>query len=140
MVIVEASTMSGWAVEQLRGLGVEVVVMDPRRGRLIAETRRKNDRADAKVLAELARTGALPRPLSLPSEQARTLRARLVVRRGLIGQRNAILCRARALLRSVGIRLSTAGLRQAEHWDKLLHRRDLPLKSFQIESFLLFTR
>jgi transposase len=64
MVIVEASTMSGWAVEHLRGLGAEVVIVDPRRVRSIAETRRKNDRADARVLAELARTGALPRPLS----------------------------------------------------------------------------
>ena len=70
--------MSSWVVEQLRGLGAEVVMVDPRWVRLIAETRRKNDRADARVLAELARTRALPQPLSLPSEQARTLRARLV--------------------------------------------------------------
>lgn len=69
-VVLEASTMSGWAVERLRRLGEEVVVVDPRRVRLIAETRRKNDRADARVLAELARTGALPRPHSLPSERA----------------------------------------------------------------------
>ncbi len=126
MVVVEASTMTGWAVEQLRRVGAEVVVVDPRRVRLIAETRRKNDRADARVLAELARTGALPPPLTLPSEQARVLRARLAVRRGFVAQRSAILCRAGALLRSVGIRVSTRGLQRPGQWDKLLRRRDLP--------------
>ena len=126
MVVVEASTMTGWAVEQLRRVGAEVVVVDPRRVRLIAETRRKNDRADARVLAELARTGALPPPLTLPSEQARVLRARLAVRRGFVAQRSAILCRAGALLRSVGIRVNTRGLQRPGQWDKLLRRRDLP--------------
>ncbi len=126
MVVVESSTMTSWAVEQLRKVGAEVVVVDPRRVRLIAETRRKNDRADARVLAELARTGALPPPLTLPSEQARVLRARLVVRRGFVAQRGAILCRAGALLRSVGIRISTRGLQRPGQWDKLLRRRDLP--------------
>jgi transposase len=125
-VVLEASTMTRWAVEQLRRAGAEVVVVDPRRVRLIAETRHKNDRADARVLAELARTGALPAPLSMPSEEARTLRARLVVRRGLIGQRGAVLCRARALLRSVGIRLSARGLHRPDQWNKLLRRRGLP--------------
>jgi transposase len=46
-VILEASTMSRWAAAELKGLKMEVVVVDPRRVRLIAETRRKNDRADA---------------------------------------------------------------------------------------------
>ena len=78
------------------------------------------------MLAELARTGALPPPLSMPSEEARTLRARLMVRRGLIGQRSAVLCRARALLRSVGIRVGARGLHRPDQWDKLLRRRDLP--------------
>jgi len=110
MVVVEASTMTVWAVGQLRRVGAEVVVVDPRRVRLIAETRRKDDRADARILAELACTGALPPPLTRPSEQARVLRARLVVRRGFVAQRSAILCRAGALLRSVGIRVSTPGL------------------------------
>ncbi len=126
MVVVEAPTLTGWVVEQLRKVGAEVVVVDPRRVRLIAETRRKNDRADARVLAELARTEALPPPLPLPSEQARVLRARLVVRRGFVAQRSAILCRAGALLRSVGIRISTRGLQRPAQWDKLLRRRDLP--------------
>jgi len=125
MVVVGASTMTAWAVEQLRRVGAEVVVVDPR-VRLIAETRRKNDRADARVLAELARTAALPPPLTLPSEQARVLRARLVVRRGFVAQRSAILCRPGSLLRSVGIRISTRGLQRPGQWDKLLRRRDLP--------------
>ena len=126
MVVVEASTMTVWAVGQLRRVGAEVVVVDPRRVRLIAETRRKDDRADARVLAELTCTGALPPALTLPSEQARVLRARLVVRRGFVAQRSAILCRAGALLRSVGIRVSTRGLQRPGQWDKLLRRRDLP--------------
>ena len=125
-VILEASTMSRWAAEELKGLKMEVVVVDPRRVRLIAETRRKNDRADARVLAELARTGALPRPLHLLSDEARQLQAQLGVRRGLIKQRTATVCQAHALLRSVGIRLKRKGLYRGDQWDAVLSLRDLP--------------
>jgi transposase len=125
-VILEASTMSRWAAAELKELKMEVVVVDPRRVRLIAETRRKSDRADARVLAELARTGALPPPLNLLSDAARQLQAQLGVRRGLIRQRTATVCQAHALLRSVGIRLNRRGLYRADQWDAVLSRRDLP--------------
>ena len=58
--VLEASTMTNWAIKQLRAVGADVVVVDPRRVRLIAKSRRKKDRADARVLPELALTGALP--------------------------------------------------------------------------------
>ena len=96
LVAMEVGCQSFWASQLIENLGHKVLLANPRNLHLLSRSDSKNDRADARVLAELARTGALPPALNLPSEQARTLRARLVVRRGLIGQRNAILCRALA--------------------------------------------
>src|SRR5512146_3139068 len=51
----EAGTHSPWVSRQLRSLGHEVIVANPRRVRLIAESRSKCDRLDAETLARLAR-------------------------------------------------------------------------------------
>ena len=62
-VVLEACTQSTWAATVLEGLGAEVQVVDPRKVRVIAETKHKTDRADARVLADLLRTAALPKAL-----------------------------------------------------------------------------
>jgi transposase len=54
---VEVSGTTPWICQLLRGLGVRVVVVNPNRVRLIAETRKRADRVDAETLAELLRPG-----------------------------------------------------------------------------------
>ena len=62
-IVLEASTQTRWAAGVLERLGAEVIVVDPHKVRVIAETKHKTDRADARILADLLRTGALPKPL-----------------------------------------------------------------------------
>lgn len=54
-VVMEAGGTSPWVSRLLDSLGHEVVVCSPRRVRLIAESKLKNDRVDAEVLARLVR-------------------------------------------------------------------------------------
>src|SRR6201993_2707274 len=52
---IEASGITPWVCQLLKDLGVRVVVVNPNRVRLIAESRKKADRVDAETLAELLR-------------------------------------------------------------------------------------
>ena len=54
-VVIEAGGSSPWVSRHLEALGHEVIVCSPRRVRLIAESKLKNDRVDAEVLARLVR-------------------------------------------------------------------------------------
>jgi transposase len=52
-VVLEVGTHSPWVSRLLAELGHEVIVANPRKVRLIAESDRKHDRADAEQLARL---------------------------------------------------------------------------------------
>jgi transposase len=54
-VVLENGGQSSWAARLLVEMGHEVVVVNPRRIRLIAESTLKTDRIDAEILARLAR-------------------------------------------------------------------------------------
>src|SRR6185437_5468992 len=53
-IALETGTHSPWVSRQLTQLGHEVIVAHARNVRLIGESRRKDDRLDAKTLARLA--------------------------------------------------------------------------------------
>jgi transposase len=55
-ITLEETTQAEWLYELLQGFVAEVVVCDPRRNRLLSEGS-KGDKADARKLAELLRTG-----------------------------------------------------------------------------------
>src|SRR5258705_8354987 len=64
-IALEAGTHSPWISRLLIVLGHEVLVANPRKLRLIAESDAKHDRADAHLLARLAHVGpALLAPIS----------------------------------------------------------------------------
>jgi transposase len=90
----ESSGIALWVAGMLKGLGAKVVVVNSNRVRLIAESRKKTDGVDARVLAELLRLGAAPE-VHLPSEKARRSRAQLSVRRQLVRQRTPLVNQAR---------------------------------------------
>jgi transposase len=54
-IVVEAETHSPWVSRLLERLGHKVIVANARKVRLIYESNRKNDRVDARMLAELGR-------------------------------------------------------------------------------------
>jgi transposase len=57
---VEATAAYEWLLERVEGRADRVVLVHPRKMRIIAESRRKTDRLDAQVLAEFLAAGELP--------------------------------------------------------------------------------
>jgi transposase len=125
-VVLEASTRTRWAAQQLERLGAEVVVVDPRKVRVIAETKHKTDKTDARILADLLRTGALPKPVWQATEATRELRDQVRLRWGLVRERANLTLRARSMLSSVGINLGKRALASEATWERVLKRRDVP--------------
>jgi transposase len=107
-VVIESGCQTTWAVRVVEKLGHEVVVVNPRRIRLIAESTLKSDRIDAEILARLGRLEeALLRPVYQRSEGAQELRTRLKVRTSLVKARTALINSVRGSLRSQGYRMSS---------------------------------
>jgi transposase len=57
-----------WATQQLTDAGMEVHIAHPQKVRLIAESNQKHDAGDAKMLAELLRSGFFPEAYRVPDE------------------------------------------------------------------------
>jgi transposase len=94
-------------VRLLRDLGQEVVIVHPRRLRLIAESTMKTDAIDAEILARVSRFDvALLRPVYQRSEEAQILRTRLRARASLVKSRTALINSVRGSLRSLGYRMA----------------------------------
>ena len=82
-IAIEAGNQTAWIYEVLVGLGAQVTVVNPNKVKLIAESRRKTDKVDAKILCELLRLGGLPEPVHMPGKETRALRGRWRAPRGI---------------------------------------------------------
>lgn len=105
-VVVEAGMHSRWISELLGELGHEVLVANPRRVRLIAESDRKNDRFDAEMLARLGRSD--PRLLSPIRHRSAAAQADLAViraRDALVEMRTKLVNHVRGTVKGHGARL-----------------------------------
>ncbi|MBE2181256.1 MAG: transposase [Chthoniobacterales bacterium] len=70
-VIMEAGMHSPWVSRYLQGLGMKVVVANPRKVRAIYQNERKSDRRDAQMLARIGRMDVkLLHPVVHGSEEA----------------------------------------------------------------------
>lgn len=79
-IAIEACVCWQYIFDYLNEAGYNVVLADPMRIRLIATSRKKTDKHDAKVLADLLRTNMLPRSYASPKdvrEQRQITRHRL---------------------------------------------------------------
>jgi transposase len=106
-VVVEVGTHSAWVREVIAGFGHEVLVANPRLMEGSKRRRRKNDRIDANKLARLGRTD----PKSLHPIQHRSAEARedllvLRARDALVASRTELINTVRALVKTMGARLS----------------------------------
>ena len=108
-VVLESGGQSSWAARVLGEMGHKVVVVNPRRIRLIAESTLKTDRIDAEILARLGRQedDSQLRPVYQRSEGALELRTRLRVRLNLVRVRTALINGVRGTLRAHGYRMSS---------------------------------
>jgi transposase len=105
-VVLEVGTHSPWVSRFLAGSGFEVIVANPRRVQLIAQSAEKSDESDAEILARLGRVDpALLRPIQHREESTQRDRALLTVRDGLVRSRSSLVTRARGIAKSLGQRL-----------------------------------
>jgi transposase len=105
-VVVEAGTHSPWIARLFDEAGCEVVVANPRRVQLIAQSTRKNDRSDAETLARLGRADPqLLAPISHRSEQAQADLASIRARNALVASRTLLINHVRGAAKTVGTRI-----------------------------------
>jgi transposase len=120
-VVVEACGHVHWVAEVVARTGHEVIVANPREVRLISQSGRKNDRNDARMLAQLGRVDPeLLRPVKLRSEEFRVSRSLLHARDHLVRTRTKLVNLVRGQVKSFGGRVpggSAASFhkRAAEH-------------------------
>ena len=105
-IALETGTHSPWVSRRLSEVGHQVIVAHARNVRLIGESRRKDDRLDAKTLARLARID--PQLLCPVRHRSAKAQAHLTViraRAGLVRARTALVNVARGVTKSYGERL-----------------------------------
>jgi transposase len=105
-IALETGTHSPWVSRRLSELGHEVIVGHARNVRLIGESRRKDDRLDARTLARLARID--PQLLCPVKHRSAKAQAHLMViraRAGLVRARTSLINVARGVTKSYGERL-----------------------------------
>jgi transposase len=111
-IALETGIHSPWVSRLLSELGHEVIVAHARNVRLIGESRKKDDRLDARTLARLARID--PQLLSPVKHRSAKAQADLTViraRAGLVRARTALVNTARGLAKSYGERLRGCNVR-----------------------------
>ena len=105
-IALETGMHSPWVSRVLSELGHEVIVAHARNVRLIGESRKKDDRLDARTLARLARIDPqLLCPVKHRSAKAQADLTVIRARAGLVRSRTALINTARGLAKSYGERL-----------------------------------
>jgi transposase len=126
-VALETGGMSWWVVDMLRQAGIEPVVVDARRFKMIAASKKKSDRRDALALAEALKGGLADNcSVAVPSPRARSCRCLLRTRQLMVKQATATLKAARSLLGSVGVSISRSDWEKEERWEKVLDNPSIP--------------
>lgn len=106
-VVIEAGSHSNWIAVLLEELGHEVIVANPRQLKLVSESHSKNDRRDARLLAELGLTSPkLLSPTQPLSQETLRNRCVLVGRQALVTVRTKLINSVRGMLKNFGIRVS----------------------------------
>jgi transposase len=92
-VVVEATTGYEWFLELARPLAARAVLAHPRKLRVIAETKRKTDKLDARTLAEFLALGLIPeayRPTAREREHRVLVRHRHYLQKRITGVKNKV--------------------------------------------------
>jgi len=111
-IALETGTHSPWLSRLLSALGHEVIVAHAQKVGLIAKSRRKNDRLDARTLARLARIDpTLLSPIQHRSAEAQAHLTVIRARAGLVRARTALINTVRGVTKSLGERLRSCNPR-----------------------------
>ncbi len=99
----ESGSTSAWLWREFRGMGLPVICLDSRHAhRVLSMKRNKNDRNDARGLAELVRMGWY-REARVRSLDAQFVRSLLLSRQQLLQSRRAIENQIRGALKALGV-------------------------------------
>jgi transposase len=105
-VALEVGTHSQWVDKLVGSFGHEVLVVNPRKLRLISENDKKTDRADARILAELARAhSGLLHTIQHRGEEAVAALALVRSRDCLVSTRTKLINHVRGSVKPTGERL-----------------------------------
>ena len=96
-VVVEATASYLWFVELVEPLAEKVVLANPKKLRVIAESTKKTDRLDAQVLAEFLARDMIPESY-MPTPRQRQHRALVRHRQYLRGRMTSVRCKIRRIL------------------------------------------
>lgn len=125
IVAIEAGGSTRWIYDLLIKIGIEVYVVNPNKVKAIADSKRKTDKIDAKILSELLRIDALPERVYMPKGRDRQLRDLMQARHQVIKGYTNLMNHLRGLLRQEGFLLKTKGLKNVEYFSVIL-RLNLP--------------
>jgi len=125
-VAVEAGGHTRWIHDVITQLGISVYVVNPLKVKLIAESKKKTDKIDAKILADLLRMDGLPRRVFVATGESRELRDLLRSRQQLIKSTTNVMNHVRGLLRQEGIRLKAKALSSGEIFGRLRESCGIP--------------
>jgi transposase len=96
-VVIEATAAYDWLAELLEPMAERVVLAHPGKMRIIAESKKKTDRVDARLLAEFLALGYIPQAYR-PTPREREMRTLARHRQSLKQQRTRVCCKIRSLL------------------------------------------
>ena len=106
LVALEVGTHSRWVAEILEDCGHSVIIANPRRLKLITESVNKHDKADAMLLARLARADMeLLQPVRHRTREIQADLTLIRARDGLVRTRGKLVNCVRGLVKPFGVRL-----------------------------------
>jgi transposase len=123
-VAVEVTANIYYFYDQIRSQVSRVVLVDTYRFSVIAKSKKKTDKADARALARFLKLGHLPE-VAVPSEQVRKLRHLLQARETLVGMTTKLKNMGHAALTRNGVALSRAAFASVGSRQRLAQREDL---------------
>ena len=124
-VAVEATQNVHYFYDRVQAHVARVAVVDTYRFGVIAKSKKKTDKADARALAHFLKLGWLPE-VPVPSEQVRVLRQLLQARETLVSMRTKLKNMAHAAFSRNGVALTRAAFASRLSRARLVSRDDLP--------------
>jgi transposase len=126
VVAIEAGGSTRWIHDELVRMGIGVYVVNPNKVKAIADSKRKTDKVDAKILSELLRIDALPERVYMAKGKNREMRDLMQARHNIIRSYTNLMNYLRGLLRQEGIQLPAKELLKEDYEKRLLEKK-LPI-------------
>jgi len=123
VVAIEAGGSTRWIHDELIKMGIEVYVVNPNKVKAIADSKRKTDKVDAKILSELLRLDALPERVYMAKGKNREMRDLMQARHNIIRSYTNLMNYLRGLLRQEGIRIPAREMLKDSYTNKLLKHK-----------------